>query len=95
MVVDIKLDAKEAKGGARKTVRYTRFDTCGHCGGSALFRPSMHIPVRAAAVAATSMSTCPFCLVPARSSLSALSAVAPVRSSPTPVPIAAAAGEPV
>ena len=34
MVVDIKLDAKEAKGGARKTVRYTRFDTCGHCGGS-------------------------------------------------------------
>lgn len=61
----------------------------------ALFRPSMHIPVRAAAVAATSMSTCPFCLVPARSSLSALSAVAPVRSSPTPVPIAAAAGEPV
>ena len=49
----------------------------------ALFRPSMHIPVRAAAVAATSMSTCPFCLVPARSSLSALSVVAPVRSSPT------------
>ena len=34
VVVDIKLDAKEAKGGARKTVRYTRFDTCGHCGGS-------------------------------------------------------------
>ena len=29
VVVDIKLDAKEAKGGARKTVRYTRFDTCG------------------------------------------------------------------
>ena len=25
---------REAKGGARKTVRYTRFDTCGHCGGS-------------------------------------------------------------
>lgn len=61
----------------------------------ALFRPSMHIPVRAAAVAVTSMSTCPFCLVPARSSRSALSAVAPVRSSPTPVPIAAAAGGPV
>ena len=34
VVVDIKLDAKEAKGGAHKTVRYTRFDTCGHCGGS-------------------------------------------------------------
>ena len=34
VVVDIKLDAKEAKDGARKTVRYTRFDTCGHCGGS-------------------------------------------------------------
>ena len=34
VVVDIKLDAKEAKGGTRKTVRYTRFDTCGHCGGS-------------------------------------------------------------
>ena len=102
VVVDIKLDAKEAKGGARKTVRYTRFDTCGHCGGSGSVSsehahtcPSMHIPVRAAAVAVTSMSTCPFCLVPARSSRSALSAVAPVRSSPTPVPIAAAAGGPV
>lgn len=34
VVVDIKLDAKEAKSGAHKTVRYTRFDTCGHCGGS-------------------------------------------------------------
>ena len=34
VVVDIKLDAREAKGGARKTVRYTRFDTCSHCGGS-------------------------------------------------------------
>lgn len=34
VVVDIKLDAKEAKGGARKTVRYTRFDTCSNCGGS-------------------------------------------------------------
>lgn len=91
VVVDIKLDAKEAKGGARKTVRYTRFDTCGHCGGSVLSRPSMHIPVRAAAVAATSMSTCPSCSVPARFSRSAPSAAVPVRSSPTPAPIAAAA----
>lgn len=60
-----------------------------------LSRPSMHIPVRAAAVAATSTSTCPSCLAPARSSRSAPSAEVPVRSSPTPVPIAAAAGEPV
>ena len=61
----------------------------------ALFRPSMHIPVRAAAVAATSTSTCPSCSVPARSSRSAPSAAVPVRSSPTPAPIAAAVGEPV
>ena len=39
-----------------------------------LSRPSMHIPVRAAAVAATSTSTCPSCSVPARSSRSAPSA---------------------
>lgn len=56
-----------------------------------LFRPSMHIPVRAAVVAATSMSTCPSCSVPARFSRSAPSAAVPVRSSPTPAPIAAAA----
>ena len=57
-------------------------------------RPSMRIPARAAAVAATSMSTCPSCLAPARSSRSAPSAAVPVRSSPTPVPIAVAAVEP-
>ena len=91
VVVDIKLDAKEAKGGARKTVRYTRFDTCGHCGGSGSVSSEQHIPVRAAVVAATSMSTCPSCSVPARSSRSAPSAAVPVRSSPTPAPIAAAA----
>ncbi len=34
VVVDIKLDAKQAKEGVRKTVRYTHFETCGHCGGS-------------------------------------------------------------
>lgn len=95
VVVDIKLDAKEAKGGAARPSAIRASIPVVTAAVRALFRPSMHIPVRAAAVAATSMSTCPFCLVPARSSLSALSAVAPVRSSPTPVPIAAAAGEPV
>lgn len=91
VVVDIKLDAKEAKDGARKTVRYTRFDTCGHCGGSVLSPPSMPIPARAAVAAGTSTSTCPSCLVRARSSRSAPSAAVPVRSWPTPAPIAVAA----
>ena len=58
-------------------------------------RPSMHIPARAAVAAATSTSTCPSCLVRARSSRSAPSAAVPVRSWPTPAPIAVAAGEPV
>lgn len=95
VVVDIKLDAKEAKGGAARPSAIRASIPVVTAVVRALFRPSMHIPVRAAAVAVTSMSTCPFCLVPARSSRSALSAVAPVRSSPTPVPIAAAAGGPV
>ncbi len=48
--------------------------------------PSMHIPVRAAAVAAISTSTCPFCLVRARSSRSAPSAVVPVKVVADPCP---------
>lgn len=59
------------------------------------FLQSMPTPVRAAVAAATSTSTCPSCLVRARSSRSAPSAAVPVRSWPTPAPIAVAAGEPV
>ena len=62
------------------------FDTCSHCGGSGSVSSSMHIPVRAAAVAATSTSTCPFCLVRARSSRSAPSAVVPVKVVADPCP---------
>lgn len=53
--------------------------------------PSMPIPARAAVAAGTSTSTCPSCLVRARSSRSAPSAAVPVRSWPTPAPIAVAA----
>ena len=51
-----------------------------------LSRPSMHIPVRAAAVAATSMSTCPSCSVPARFSRSAPSAAVPGKVVADPCP---------
>lgn len=95
VVVDIKLDAKEAKGGARKTVRYTRFDTCSNCGGSGSVSSEHAHTCPSCGAAATSTSTCPSCLVRARSSRSAPSAAVPVRSWPTPAPIAVAAGEPV
>ncbi len=55
------------------------------------FRLSMPIPARAAVAAGTSTSTCPSCLVRARSSRSAPSAAVPVRSWPTPALIAEAA----
>ena len=83
VVVDIKLDAKEAKGGA-----LTPADIVAD---RAPFRQSMPTPVRAAVVAAISMSTCPSCLVRARSRRFVLSAAVPARSLPTRVPIAVAA----
>lgn len=53
--------------------------------------PSMPIPAQAVAAAVTSTSTCPSCLVRVRSSRSAPSAAVPVKSWPTPAPIAVAA----
>ena len=66
VVVDIKLDAKEAKGGARKTVRYTRFDTCGHCGGSgSVSSEHAHTCPSCGAElicdASTAATSCPYC----------------------------------
>ena len=58
------------------------------------FRQSMPTPVRAAVVAAISMSTCPSCLVRARSRRFVLSAAVPARSLPTRAPIAVAAAVP-
>ncbi len=55
------------------------------------FRQGMPTPVRAAVVAAISMSTCPSCLVRARSRRFVLSAAVPARSLPTRAPIAVAA----
>ena len=91
VVVDIKLDAKEAKGGTRKTVRYTRFDTCGHCGGSGSVSSEHAHTCPSCGGRGHIASTCPSCLVRARSSRSAPSAAVPVRSWPTPALIAVAA----
>ena len=55
------------------------------------FRQGMPTPVRAAVVVAISMSTCPSCLVRARSRRFVLSAAVPARSLPTRAPIAVAA----
>ena len=91
VVVDIKLDAKEAKGGARKTSAIRASIPAVTAAARVLSPPSMPIPAQAVAAAVTSTSTCPSCLVRARSSRSAPSAAVPVRSWQTPALIAVAA----
>ena len=82
--------------GGQGAVPIRPFDTpaltpAGIVADRAPFRLSMPTPVRVAVVAAISMSTCPSCLVRARSRRFVLSAAVPARSLPTRVPIAAAA----
>lgn len=94
VVVDIKLDAKEAKGGAARPSAIRVSIRADIAAARAPFRLSMPIPARAAVAAAISMWTCPSCLVRARSRRFVPSAAVPARSLPTPAPIAVAAAVP-